>query len=121
MRFFLNDRLVELHGVAPTVTVLRYLRDQAGLTGTKERCAEGDCGACTIAVLETDRGGEQRYRSVNSCLLLLPMVQGKRLYTVEGLAQDGRAHLVQQTLTEQLGSQCGYCTPGVVMAMFEAA
>ena len=120
IKFSLNDRPVELGDVAPTLTLLRYLRDRAGLSGTKEGCAEGDCGACTVAVLENDRSGERRYRSVNSCLLLLPMVQNKHVYTVEGLKQAGAPHLVQQQLTENLGSQCGYCTPGVVMALFEA-
>lgn len=120
IRFWLNDQEVELTDVAPTLTVLRYLRDRASLTGTKEGCAEGDCGACTVAVLERDRSGQNRYRAINACLLLLPMVQGKRVYTVEGLAERGQHHLVQKTLADNLGSQCGYCTPGIVMSLFEA-
>lgn len=120
LRFCLNERWVELDDVAPTMTVLRYLRDRAHLTGTKEGCAEGDCGACTVAVVEETPQGEKTYRAINSCLLLLPMVQGKRVYTVEALKQRGEYHLVQRTMAEKLGSQCGYCTPGIVMALFEA-
>jgi xanthine dehydrogenase small subunit/xanthine dehydrogenase large subunit len=120
LRFYLNDRLVEESGLSPTTTVLRYLRDRAHLTGTKEGCAEGDCGACTVAVLEEDGKGGQALRAINSCLLLLPMVQGKRVYTVEALKEGGRYHVVQETLARELGSQCGYCTPGVTMAMLEA-
>jgi xanthine dehydrogenase small subunit len=120
LRFYLNDRLIEESGLSPTTTLLRYLRDRVHLTGTKEGCAEGDCGACTVAVLEPDGKGAMALRSVNSCLLLLPMVQGKRVYTVEALKEGGKYHVVQQALAEKLGSQCGYCTPGVAMAMLEA-
>ncbi len=94
LRFYLNDRLVEESGLSPTTTVLRYLRDRAHLTGTKEGCAEGDCGACTVAVLEGDGKGGQALRAINSCLLLLPMVQGKRVYTIEALKESGRYHVV---------------------------
>jgi xanthine dehydrogenase small subunit len=117
----LNDQWVELEGTAPTTTLLRYLRDAAHLTGTKEGCAEGDCGACTVAVIERDGAGQPVYRGVNACLVLLPMVQGKQVYTVEALKDpSGAPHPVQETLARAMGSQCGYCTPGVVMAMFEA-
>jgi xanthine dehydrogenase small subunit len=120
LRFFLNDRPVEETGLPPTTTLLRYLRERARLTGTKEGCAEGDCGACSVAVLEHDARGEPVLRSVNSCLLLLPMVQGKRVYTVEALKQGTEYHPVQKALSEALGSQCGYCTPGITVAMLEA-
>ncbi|MCK6545376.1 xanthine dehydrogenase small subunit [Myxococcota bacterium] len=120
LRFFLNDQLVELSDVSPTTTLLRYLRDHAHLTGTKEGCAEGDCGACSVAVLERDADGHAAYRSVCSCLLFLPMVQGKRVYTVEGLRDGAGYHPVQQAVAGALGSQCGYCTPGVTMSLFEA-
>lgn len=119
LRFWLNDQLVEEQHVLPTTTVLNYVRER-GLTGTKEGCAEGDCGACTVVLLEHDASGEPAYRAVNSCLLLLPMLQGRRLYTVEALRRDGRLHPVQESMVRHLGSQCGYCTPGVVMSMFEA-
>ncbi|WP_395807852.1 xanthine dehydrogenase small subunit [Archangium minus] len=120
LRFFLNDRPVEETGLSPTTTLLRYLRDRAHLPGTKEGCAEGDCGACSVAVLEHDGQGAPALRSVNACLVLLPMVQGKRVYTVEALKEGGKYHVVQETLARELGSQCGYCTPGVTMAMLEA-
>lgn len=120
LHFWLNDREQNPSGISPTTTVLRYLRDHLFLTGTKEGCAEGDCGACTVAVLEPNPAGGSAWRSVNACLLLLPMVQGKRVYTVEGIGDSGHPHLSQAVLTEKLGSQCGYCTPGVVMSLFEA-
>jgi xanthine dehydrogenase small subunit len=120
IRFWLNDTLVEVKGVAPTTTVLNYLRDSALLTGTKEGCAEGDCGACTVAILDEGASDGPSWRSINSCLVLLPMVHGRRLVTVEGLKTHQGYHPVQEAMTQALGSQCGYCTPGFVMAMFEA-
>jgi len=128
IRFWLDDRRVEESGLPPTTTLLRYLRDHAGQMGTKEGCAEGDCGACTVAVLEERAEGGGRYRAVNSCLLFLPMLQGKRVYTVEALRERGAAmrdtasgyHPVQQAMVDTRGSQCGYCTPGIVMSLFEA-
>ena len=121
LRFHLNDRLIEDPSVGPTTTLLAYLRDNLHLTGTKEGCAEGDCGACTVVILDSDAPGGPCYRAVNACLLLLPMVQGRRVYTVEGLRDPaGAYHPVQEAVVRELGSQCGYCTPGVVMALFEA-
>ena len=120
LRFFLNDKPVEETGLSPTTTLLRYLRERAHLTGTKEGCAEGDCGACTVAVIEQDGQGVPALRALNACLLLLPMVQGKRVYTVEALKERGQYHVVQETLARELGSQCGYCTPGVTMSLLEA-
>jgi xanthine dehydrogenase small subunit len=120
IRFSLNGVRVELDDLSPTTTLLRYLRDHARLTGTKEGCAEGDCGACSVAIAETRADGTPAYRSVCSCLVLLPMLQGKQVYTVEGIVADGVPHPAQKVLTEALGSQCGYCTPGVTMSLFEA-
>lgn len=128
LSFQLNGRPVQEAAAAPTTTLLQYLRGARGLTGSKEGCAEGDCGACTVAVLDPTAPGGPAYRAVNSCLVLLPMVHGKEVVTVEGLAQpapggDAGAvvpHLAQDALATALGSQCGYCTPGVVMSMFEA-
>jgi xanthine dehydrogenase small subunit len=119
LEFHLNQQLVQLRNIPPTTTLLRYLRDEAKLTGTKEGCAEGDCGACTVAVAEIDNQGVSKWRAVNSCLLLLPMIQGKHVLTVEGIATRG-AHPSQLAMQEALGSQCGYCTPGIVMSLFEA-
>jgi xanthine dehydrogenase small subunit len=120
IRFSLNDAEEEVMAVAPTTTLLRYLRDTKRLTGTKEGCAEGDCGACSVAVVETRPDGSRAFRSVCSCLVFLPMVQGKSVYTVEGIGTEQDAHPAQRVLTEALGSQCGYCTPGVTMSLFEA-
>ncbi|HRI08061.1 MAG TPA: xanthine dehydrogenase small subunit [Nannocystaceae bacterium] len=120
IRFYLNDRLIEDREVAPTTTLLDYLRQHAHLAGTKEGCAEGDCGACSVAILDAEAPGGPRFRAINACLVLLPMVQGQRVYTVEGLKTGAALHPVQEALAEAIGSQCGYCTPGVVMSMFEA-
>ncbi len=120
LRFCLNGQWVEETGLSPTTTLLRYLRDVRGLPGTKEGCAEGDCGACTVAVAERGPDGKVVWRAVNSCLLLLPMVQGKQVVTVEALKEGGRYHPAQEAMAHALGSQCGYCTPGIVMSLFEA-
>jgi xanthine dehydrogenase small subunit len=114
--FLLNNRPVSVHGIDPQTTLLDYIRAQ-GLTGAKEGCAEGECGACTV-VLVANRGGGSEYRAVNSCLMLAPMAVGHEIYTVEGLAADGKLADVQQAMAAGGGSQCGYCTPGFVMSMF---
>lgn len=119
LRFNLNGQWVEDATVPPTTTLLRYLRDVRSLTGTKEGCAEGDCGACTVAVVERGADGQPTYRAINACLVLLPMVQGKHIVTVEAL-KGPEYHPAQQAMAKALGSQCGYCTPGIVMSLFEA-
>ncbi len=122
LRFCLNDHWVEETNVSPSTTLLRYLRDTRALTGTKEGCAEGDCGACTVAVAERAEDGKPQWRAINACLLLMPMVQGKHVVTVEALKdpKTGQYHPAQEAMATALGSQCGYCTPGIVMSMFEA-
>lgn len=118
VHFTLNGAARILESPAPSRMLLDYLRYDEGLTGTKEGCAEGDCGACTV-VLGEPRGGEMVYRAVNSCILFLPAIDGKEIVTVEGLAQpDGALHPVQQSLVDHHGSQCGFCTPGFVMSLF---
>jgi xanthine dehydrogenase small subunit len=114
--FLLNGRSVSIHGFGIHTTLLDYIRAQ-GLTGAKEGCAEGECGACTV-VLVADRAGGSAYRAVNSCLMLAPMAAGQEIYTVEALAADGKLAEVQQAMAAGGGSQCGYCTPGFVMSMF---
>jgi xanthine dehydrogenase small subunit len=114
--FLLNNRPVAVQGIDPQTTLLDYIRAQ-GLTGAKEGCAEGECGACTV-VLVADHAGRSEYRAVNSCLMLAPMAAGHEIYTVEGLAADGKLAEVQQAMAAAGGSQCGYCTPGFVMSMF---
>jgi xanthine dehydrogenase small subunit len=119
LRFILNGRETEVAGVSPSTTVLDWLRGPAGLTGTKEGCAEGDCGACTIAVVEPGGPAAPRWRAVNACLMLLPQLDGYAVLTVEGLkGADGALHPVQRALVEAHATQCGFCTPGFVMAMF---
>nr|WP_306468924.1 xanthine dehydrogenase small subunit [Pseudomonas protegens] len=106
----------------PNLTVLNYLREHLGKPGTKEGCASGDCGACTVVVgeLQVDaQGGESiRYRSLNSCLTFVSSLHGKQLISVEGLKHQGQLHSVQQAMVECHGSQCGFCTPGFVMSLF---
>jgi xanthine dehydrogenase small subunit len=121
IRFLLGGEVQQLGAVDPHTTVLDWLRTHAGRRGTKEGCAEGDCGACTVAVGEL-HDGRVRYRAFNACILLLPALDGKHLVTVEDLADATRPgaalHPVQQALVEQHGSQCGFCTPGFVMSLF---
>ncbi|MFK7746245.1 MAG: xanthine dehydrogenase small subunit [Roseobacter sp.] len=111
--FRLNGETVDLKDVAPTTTLLDWLRDSKLLTGTKEGCNEGDCGACTVMV--TDDAGA---RSLNACILFMPQLDGKAVRTVEGIAApDGTLHPVQQAMIDHHGSQCGFCTPGFVVSM----
>jgi xanthine dehydrogenase small subunit len=114
--FLLNNRPVSVHNIDPQATLLDYIRAQ-GLTGAKEGCAEGECGACTV-VLVADRDGGSEYLAVNSCLMLARMAAGHEIYTVEALAADGKLADVQRAMAAGGGSQCGYCTPGFVMSLF---
>jgi xanthine dehydrogenase small subunit len=120
VRFVLNGRVESVEQPPPTQTVLDYLREIRGLKGTKEGCAEGDCGACTVVLGELDPERRRvNYRAVNSCIRFLPTLDGKELVTVEGLRQpSGAAHPVQQSMIDHHGSQCGFCTPGFVMSLF---
>lgn len=119
IRFLLGDRPVELAGVDPTTTVLEWLRAQPARTGTKEGCAEGDCGACTIVVAEPDGKGGLAYRSVNSCIQFLGTLDGTQVLTVEDLKSGDALHPVQQAMVDTHASQCGFCTPGFVMSLFQ--
>lgn len=120
IRFSLNGEIHEVRGEPPTRTVLQYLRQSARLTGTKEGCAEGDCGACTVVQAELDDSGRKlRYRAVNSCIQFLPTLHGKALITVEGVTHGKPApHPVQDAMVKCHGSQCGFCTPGFVMSLY---
>lgn len=102
----------------PTTTVLNYLRSLSNHKGTKEGCAEGDCGACTVAIAEPDSSGKMNYRAIDSCLVFLPMIHGKHLITVENLGASDQLHPVQKAMVDCDGSQCGYCTPGFIMSLF---
>ncbi|QIE41447.1 xanthine dehydrogenase small subunit [Rhodobacteraceae bacterium SC52] len=116
VEFTLNGAHVRIDGEPPTRTLLDWLRETRGLTGTKEGCNEGDCGACTVMVTD-DLGA----RALNACILFLPQLSGKTVRTVEGLAApDGTLHPVQQAMIDHHGAQCGFCTPGFVMSMATA-
>ena len=105
-------------GLSPTTTVLNYLRSLHAHRGVKEGCAEGDCGACSVVLAELD-GAPLRYKAVDSCLLFLPMLHGRQLITVENLRTPGGSlHPVQQAMIDAYGSQCGFCTPGMIMSLF---
>ena len=118
VRFLLDGKVIAVEGIAPTTTLLEFLRERLGRTGTKEGCAEGDCGACTVVLGELI-GDSITYRAVNSCIRFLPTVDGKEVVTVESLkAADGTLHPVQQAMVDCHASQCGFCTPGFVMSLF---
>ena len=119
VRFVLDGKIVEAQGERRTTTVLDYLREQLHRTGTKEGCAEGDCGACVVMVGELNAAGTGvDYVPVNSCIQLLPALDGKSVKTVESLKKaDGSLHPVQQEMINCHGSQCGFCTPGIVMSL----
>jgi len=118
IRFVLNGKVVAADGVEPTKSVLNYLREDLRCTGTKEGCAEGDCGACTVVVAEL-AGDEVALKTVNACIQFVPALDGKALFTVEHLRQgNGDLHPVQQAMVDCHGSQCGFCTPGFVMSLW---
>ena len=116
IEFLLNGEVLRPGDVPATRTLLDWLREERGLTGTKEGCNEGDCGACSVIV--TDEAGP---RALNACILLLPQLHGRAVRTVEGIAgPGGEPHPVQAAMVEHHGSQCGFCTPGFVMTMAAA-
>jgi xanthine dehydrogenase small subunit len=117
IRFLLDGQVREIADADPTLTVLNWLRYDARRTGTKEGCAEGDCGACTVVLGELE-DGRVRFRAVNACILFVPMLDGRALFTVESLGREGALHPIQQALVDSHGSQCGFCTPGFVMSLY---
>ena len=119
IRFVLDGDIIELKDVDPTRTVLQFLREDLCRTGTKEGCAEGDCGACTVVVAELCSDGDNlQLSAINSCIQFLPTLHGKELLTVESLKPTGAMlHPVQQAMVDHHASQCGFCTPGFVMAL----
>jgi xanthine dehydrogenase small subunit len=118
IRFYYRGEIQTVTDAAPTRTILQHLREDHHCTGTKEGCAEGDCGACTVVVGEL-QDGKVEMKTVNACIQLLPALDGKALFTVEDLKQaDEQLHPVQQAMVECHGSQCGFCTPGFVMSLW---
>lgn len=120
----INGETEVLSGMSPTTTLLEHLR-HSGRVGTKEGCAEGDCGACTVAVVDEGADGKPMYVAMNSCLIPVASLAGRDIITVEGVAStdvDGRSrlHPVQRAMVDLGGSQCGYCTPGFIMSLFAA-
>ncbi|TAH38997.1 MAG: xanthine dehydrogenase small subunit [Bacteroidetes bacterium] len=126
IKFVQDDKICSLdldkEGLSPTTTVLNYLRKSPGHQGTKEGCAEGDCGACTVVLAELNEKQNIQYTALDSCLVFLPMIHGKQLITVENLhtteENNIKLHPVQQSMVDSNGSQCGYCTPGFIMSLF---
>lgn len=120
VRFLLNNDVVTLENIDPNLTVLQYLREIQFNTGSKEGCASGDCGACTVvlAELDSDKGEQLNYKSVNACITFVGNLHGKQLITVENLKDGAKLHHAQQTIVDNHGSQCGFCTPGFVMSSF---
>jgi xanthine dehydrogenase small subunit len=117
IRFVFRGKTSEIADFAPSETLLDWLRLRARATGTKEGCAEGDCGACTV-VLARARSGEIEHKAVNACIMLLGQVDGAELITIEDLATRDGLHPVQEAMVAHHGSQCGFCTPGIVMSLF---
>jgi xanthine dehydrogenase small subunit len=119
IRFLLDGAIHTVENLDPTTTLLQYLREHLRRCGTKEGCAEGDCGACTVVLAELD-GEAIDYRAINACIRFLPTLDGKALFTVESLKAlgNGDLHPAQRALIECHGSQCGFCTPGFVMSLF---
>ncbi|RVU82893.1 xanthine dehydrogenase small subunit [Leucothrix sargassi] len=119
MQFLLNNELIKINQIDPTKSVLSYLREDKFLTGTKEGCAEGDCGACTVVIAEKEQQGLS-LKSVNACIQFVPTLNGKAVFTVEFLRKQnkGQLHPAQQAMVDKHGSQCGFCTPGFIMSLW---
>ena len=118
IKFILNDRIQEIHSPDPNETILNYIRLRLKKTGTKEGCAEGGCGACTIVIGELKKN-DIIYKAINSCIAFTPSLEGKQLLVIEDLMlKDGSLHPVQSAMVNYHASQCGFCTPGFVMSLF---
>jgi len=119
VHFLLNNEAITLENIDPNLTVLQYLREKKFNTGTKQGCASGDCGACTVVVAELTNGDKElQYKSTNACISFVGSLHGKQLITVEDLKQGAKLHHVQQSMVDNHASQCGFCTPGFVMSSF---
>ena len=118
VKFVHNNRIMEIQDVDPNETLLNYIREKLNNPGTKEGCAEGGCGACTV-VLGYLKNNNIYYQAVNACIMFLPTIHGKQLILVEDLVdKNGSLHPVQKSMVNFHGSQCGFCTPGFIMSLF---
>ena len=120
--FYLNDEYVEYYPEKPYISILDFLRLNKELTGTKEGCGEGDCGACTIllgSLKKTKSGFELNYESINSCIKFLPSVHGCHIVSIENLSgSEQQLHPIQKEMKKSNAVQCGFCTPGIVMSVY---
>lgn len=121
IQFLLNNKVVSIENEAADLSLLNFLRNNRALTGTKEGCASGDCGACTVVIAEPSEHSAQaplQYKAINSCITFLSALHGKQVLTVESLAQGAELHPVQQAMVDENATQCGFCTPGFIMSIF---
>jgi len=120
IKFYLNNDLITLSEPDPMVTLLDFLRLDCKLTGTKEGCAEGDCGACTILIGSLNKEKKIDYKTANSCIMFLPSIANSHVISVEGLSSgpSGELHPVQESMVQESGAQCGFCTPGFIMSLY---
>ena len=118
LELMINNEVVKVATTDPDLMLLEYLRNTLKLTGTKEGCASGDCGACTVVCVDLDEKQHLRYRQINSCITLLNALHGKQIITVEYLKKGNKLHQIQKTVVEKHGTQCGFCTPGIVMSLY---
>ena len=118
IKFIFEDKIKEIQNPNPNETILNYVRLKLKKTGTKEGCAEGGCGACTIVIGELKKNNII-YKAINSCIAFVPSLEGKQLLIVEDLiSKNGSLHPVQNAMVKYHASQCGFCTPGFVMSLF---
>jgi xanthine dehydrogenase small subunit len=117
IKLIINQLEHSISGIDPNTTLLEYLREHLHRSGTKDGCATGDCGACTVVVGQAS-GNEIQYQAINACTILVGSLHGKQLLTIEDIQSEDELHPVQQAIVDRHGSQCGFCTPGIVMALF---
>ena len=118
LELMINNDVVKVASAKADTMLLNYLREQKHMTGSKEGCASGDCGACTVVVVDSNDGNKLSYRQINACITPIHALHGKQIITVEHLKQNDQLHPVQQTVVDHHGSQCGFCTPGIVMSLY---
>ncbi|AEX23838.1 xanthine dehydrogenase small subunit [Vibrio sp. EJY3] len=118
LELMINNDVVKVASAKADTMLLNYLREQKHMTGSKEGCASGDCGACTVVVVDTDDADKLSYRQINACITPIHALHGKQIITVEHLKQNNQLHPVQQAVVDHHGSQCGFCTPGIVMSLY---